>query len=273
LAFTASAPAPDPSVTTIRRCACHGAAPTQDAGGAPPGNRTMPTREEILNKAPTQKLAHKLADAVLDTDEIEEMLANAERVRALKVSPETPIDERMARLGCPKNVCDKVAELMEVLSTLRAGRPLPERLERFIKEYDTAEQSADDQPAVLVNGRGRALALANQKQRDGQACPRSFLLDKDAWQDGEATTAVGPGSPDPAPPCDGRRSATGRAVVDCPRPAIAAGWREGGGGMTEERITGSLVWTYIGPSLQRSIGLGLTAGLPILATPFRCPTI
>jgi hypothetical protein len=113
----------------------------------------MPTREDIeaeLNQTPTQKFARELADALLDIDEIEEMIANAEKVRGLKASPEMPIAERMARLGCPKDDCDRVAELIEALPTLRAGQPLPERLERSIKEYDAAEQSADDQLAAIV---------------------------------------------------------------------------------------------------------------------------
>ena len=106
----------------------------------------MPTREEIeaeLNNTPMQTIVRESGEAVLDTYEIEGMLANLEKVHGLKVSPEMPIAERMARLGCPRAICDKVAELMEAISTLKAGRPLPEHLERYIKEYGAVQQSAD----------------------------------------------------------------------------------------------------------------------------------
>jgi len=116
----------------------------------------MPTREEIeaeLNETDTQKAVRQLREALVEIEEFEEQLATAEKIAGLGRAPEMPIVERMARLGCSKAACDRIAELLNLMSTLEKGRPLPGQLQKLLAEQVAAEQSADSQLAAIVKGR------------------------------------------------------------------------------------------------------------------------
>jgi hypothetical protein len=113
------------------------------------------TRQEIaaeLSASDHHKALSNLRRAIADLNAAESQLRAAEQKCGFLPASDMPIVKRLLRLGCDKDTCAQLKELVDALEALTTARPLPSQIQTLLSEMDEARRLADEQLDAIVTG-------------------------------------------------------------------------------------------------------------------------
>jgi hypothetical protein len=118
----------------------------------------MPTKQEIeaeLNASEKDRAIAEARATLVELSEFETMLRAAEReIWQPHWNHDDPLVDRLARIGISKELIAQFQLLLDHMSAVASGEPIPAELQKMANDISSAEASASQQlAAIFAKGR------------------------------------------------------------------------------------------------------------------------